>query len=201
MNSVTELCNPWAQQNRFEFMRWLDFLRIYDVRSILEIGSCLGHSMTAMCRIMPKGSRIVSVDLGVGAGDLAGVETEQYLRGKSALLGREGWDSYLILGNSHDPEVIQKAAAFGPYDACFIDGDHTFNGVAADWRNYGRFASMTALHDIYNSATEVPQFWQQLIDVENRAFIELRGSRMGIGIVFNAVRREGNTGSEFRGWK
>lgn len=198
--SESELCNPWAQQNRFEFTQWLHILGDSGARSLLEIGSCLGHSMAAMARAMPSGSRIVSVDLGKGAGDLEGIATADYLLGKANALRLDGYEVFTCFGKSQDYEIIREVSALGPFDACFIDGDHTTAGVAADWKNYGRFAGVTAFHDIANPMTGVPQFWMQMQGDKKRSIIEIIGSQMGIGVVFNGIPRGGFTGSEFAGW-
>ena len=39
----------------------------------------------------------------------------------------------MIVGSSLDEEVREKARLAGPYDAVFIDGDHTYDPVKADW--------------------------------------------------------------------
>lgn len=198
--SESELANPWAQQNRFEFETWLGLLRAVRPRAILEIGSCLGHSMLAMARTLGYDGRIVSVDLGRGAGDLEGLDTRPYLEERADAIRAAHIRADLIYGDSHDVEIVRQAAALGPFDACFIDGDHTTQGVALDWKNYGRFATVTALHDIANPLTGVPQFWQTLQGDKRRSIVEIVGSQMGIGVVFNAVPRGGFQGSEFVGW-
>ncbi|GAA5181675.1 hypothetical protein GCM10025771_29140 [Niveibacterium umoris] len=45
--------------------------------------------------------------------------------------------SAVICGNSLDPRVHGYIAAhYGQFDVCFIDGDHTFEGVRRDWQLY-----------------------------------------------------------------
>lgn len=198
---MREFNNPWAQQNRFEFNTWLTLLRAARPRSLLEVGSCLGHSLVMMARCLPLGSRIVSIDLGIGAGDLKGKDTGRALRDRLDALRAEGYDVHQVIGDSHAPAIVARASHLGPFDACFIDGDHTFDGVKEDWLNYGRLASITGLHDIVNASCDVWQWWDELKKERGRATVEIVGSRMGIGVVYNGVTRGADTGSEFAGWK
>jgi cephalosporin hydroxylase len=43
---------------------------------------------------------------------------------------------HLIQGYSHHPNVIARAEELGPYQFLFIDADHTYEAVRADWDNY-----------------------------------------------------------------
>lgn len=56
-----------------------------------------------------------------------------------------------LTGSSHDPQVIGRAGALGPYDWILIDADHTYAAVKADWETYRAMAApgaIVALHDI-----------------------------------------------------
>lgn len=46
-----------------------------------------------------------------------------------------------IIGNSHDPTIAERVAAFGPFDAIMLDGDHIYEGVLADVETYGELLS------------------------------------------------------------
>ena len=39
----------------------------------------------------------------------------------------------MLVGDSTDPDVRRKISEMGPFDGVFIDGDHSYNGVKADW--------------------------------------------------------------------
>jgi predicted O-methyltransferase YrrM len=57
----------------------------------------------------------------------------------------------LLHGSSQDPDIIDKARSFGPYDWVLIDADHTYGAVKNDWENYrGMVASggIVLFHDI-----------------------------------------------------
>lgn len=55
--------------------------------------------------------------------------------------GRYGWvagmaELHYLQGDSHNREIVAKAAGLGPYDLIFIDADHSLTGVTQDWNNY-----------------------------------------------------------------
>jgi predicted O-methyltransferase YrrM len=60
----------------------------------------------------------------------------------------QGFDTHLIWGDSTAAEVIEKLMALGPFDAIFIDANHTSLIVEKDWANYGPMGRIVAFHDI-----------------------------------------------------
>jgi hypothetical protein len=86
-------------------------------------------------------------------------------------LCRDGYRVELIVGSSQDPAIINAVAQHAPFDAVFIDGDHSYEGARSDWINYGKLARIVALHDIagVNVVTkrtpipvEVPRLWGEV---------------------------------------
>ena len=76
-----------------------------------------------------------------------------------------------ILGDSGDPETLKKLKALlgsRSIDLLFIDGNHTYEGVKAD---YGFYAPLTrhlvAFHDVYSEiearALGVTKFWNEIV--------------------------------------
>jgi len=58
----------------------------------------------------------------------------------------------MIFGDAHDPATVEQARQLteGKVDFLFIDGDHTYEGVSADFDNYWpmvRPGGMAAFHD------------------------------------------------------
>jgi cephalosporin hydroxylase len=47
-----------------------------------------------------------------------------------------GAELHLLRGMSQDPAIIDQVDSLGPYDWVFVDADHTYPAVAADWQNY-----------------------------------------------------------------
>lgn len=169
-------------QDEAELSVFIDLLRINDVRSYLEIGSKFGGSLWSVANALPKGSRIVSVDLNVNGSNL--------LRCIGALkVG--GYDAHLIVGNSMDVRTIAAAEALAPFDCVFIDGDHKPAAVMADWENYGPMARIVALHDIgwtkptkNGKTVEVPKVWNKIKAGYRHEEICRTGDENGIGVLW-----------------
>jgi cephalosporin hydroxylase len=182
-----------AAQDPTEIAEFCDILRVEECSLYLEIGSKFGGSLWLAAQAMPKGSRIVAIDLPNGT--KAWAESSKSLVDCVAEFNREGYDARIIWGDSKAPDVIRKAALYGPYHCVMIDADHRLAGVTADWENYGPMSRrMVAFHDIgWRRAPEwqgvridVPQFWDQ-IKQEHR-HKEIRhcptGKNNGIGVLW-----------------
>jgi hypothetical protein len=78
----------------------------------------------------------------------------------------------VLLGDSHDPSMVadlEKMLDGEPVDLLFIDGDHTYEGVKADYELYSplvRPGGLVAFHDVCGHPTmpfiEVDRFWATL---------------------------------------
>jgi predicted O-methyltransferase YrrM len=159
-------------------------------KSILEIGSRYGLTLFDMAH-RSKAKRVVSVDL-PGAGDWGNKDSELMLQKVIRQLQEEGTDAHLFLGDSKDPVIIKSVERLGPFDFIFIDGDHTLDGVTADWENYARMGKIIVFHDIIqpkpgeNQKLEVWKLWSYLKSIsQNYPINEFigKGSKMGIGRV------------------
>ncbi|TGT76727.1 MULTISPECIES: class I SAM-dependent methyltransferase [unclassified Mesorhizobium] len=138
------------------------------VRSFLEIGSKFGGSLYRIAKRLPVGSRVVSVDLPKGT--KAWPQSEAELKATVQRLQTQGYDARLIWGDSTSPDVVAKVMALGPFDAIFIDANHTLPFVQKDWANYGPMGRLIAFHDIAwkraptweGVRIDVPEFWDQI---------------------------------------
>jgi len=138
------------------------------VKSYLEVGSRYGGSLWKIARSLPAGSRIVAVDMPGGFGGRS--DGREVLDACVQELVRLGYDASVIWGSSTDPDVIAKVAPLAPFDAVFIDADHTLAAATSDWNNYGEMARIVAFHDIAwsrdarwkGTLIEVPQLWKKL---------------------------------------
>jgi hypothetical protein len=171
---------PLPAQAESEFAQLLGLFRRENVRRYLEIGTRYGGSFNAVMRSLPPGAFGVAVDLpGVAWGRSS---SEIILRRVVSDLRKDGYNVELLIGSSREPAIIEAVAKHAPFDAVFIDGDHSYEGVRADWLNYGPLARIAAFHDITGDGAtatdrtpipiEVPLLWREICASGNVAVHE-----------------------------
>jgi cephalosporin hydroxylase len=156
-------------QVRSELERLLETLVQERPRTVLEIGTALGGTLFCFARIASPDGLLVTVDL--PAGRFGG----GYYPARGRLyrsFARERQQVHTLLGDSHEPATlarVRKALAGRAVDFLFVDGDHEYEGVRADFELYGplvRPGGLIALHDIVPGNKQlvggVPAFWQEL---------------------------------------
>lgn len=189
-------------QDEAEITAFAALLTREGVGSYLEIGSKFGGSLWRAANALPKGSRIVSVDM--PGGTKAWRDSEASLKECHAELQKLGYETHAIWGNSMDPAVIAQVASLGPFDAALIDADHRWdssnpepNGVQADFVNYGPKAKIVAFHDLAwkrapeweGTRIDVPEFWASIKgDYQRTEEIILcpTGKNNGIGVLWRS---------------
>lgn len=143
----------------------MNLLKAAKITSYLEIGCKWGGTLFRVAQTMPKGSKIVAVDM-----PTPGSGTETSLRACCDELMRMDYDVNLYLGDSTGEAVVSAVRAQGPFDACLIDANHTMEYVIADYENYAPLSQIVALHDISHKRPkqpgrlpiEVPAFWEKV---------------------------------------
>lgn len=178
-------------QDLVELHQFIAILCAERVKSYLEIGSKHGGSLWRIAHALPKGSRIVSIDL--PHGDLSFKETLPNLQACVRELCSLGYDAHLFIGDSTNPETVEWARALGPYDAILIDANHTEPFVRKDWANYGSMGRLIAFHDIgwiprpsKKMPIEVPKVWNEIKQNYRHKEIKLchTGQDNGIGVLW-----------------
>ena len=155
--------------------------------SILEVGSRLGGTLYRMASVLAPNSMVVSVDFPMADGTPGIVDPEKNLRHNCEQIAALGHHVELILGDSHSQGVVDKVREYGPYDFGFIDADHSYEGVKADWENYGPMCRVVGFHDIDNSNEPgCIRLWRELKDKYRSTEIMHKhlGMRLGIGIIY-----------------
>jgi hypothetical protein len=130
-------------QTKREHDAFIAILQKEKCRSYLEIGSMWGQSLWRVAHALPKGSRVVSVDSMVDR-----PTAKPSLVACIKELNRIGYDAHFIVGDSTALGTRLTVEKLGPFDALFIDGNHSYEYVKADWKNYGPMARIVGFHDI-----------------------------------------------------
>jgi Methyltransferase domain len=123
---------------------------------IVEVGAYAGGTLWAWQQL---GARVIGVDM------------PPYGMPDGPTVNGEGMT--VILGDSHAQTTLDNLVAeLGgePIDVLFIDGDHTYEGVKADYEMYSplvRPGGVIGFHDICTHPTmpfiEVDKFWMSLV--------------------------------------
>jgi len=165
-------------------------------KTVLEIGTCRGGTLYLFTKVAAPTATLVSVDLNVPNQDLLG----SFARNQQKIV--------LFEGNSTDPEIIAsvKEALPNEVDFLFIDGDHSYTGLAKDFKNYAPLVKpggLIAFHDIVEDnetrygivtggwAGGVPRFWDEIKkDYEHTEFInDPQQDGSGIGVLYTPTSR------------
>lgn len=181
----------------FELRLLADLASKRDVRSYLEIGCRNGLSFSYLSNAFRPASRMVAVEYPYGPWNGEPKSSNKTLKNLVNVCKSlsEEYDVQLLLGNSRDQDVIKRVVELGPYDLIYIDGDHTYEGVKADWENYRSIGKIIAFDDIRNtkpSATgDVPgvhRLWNEIKQhLEFNEFAEFcaKGTNQGIGVILS----------------
>jgi cephalosporin hydroxylase len=157
---------------------------------VLEIGVREGGTLYQWVKHARRGAQIVAVEIGM-AGDW----------GNRTMPDPIGWAEWgqlhkvavtPIIGDSHDPGIARQVAALGPFDFVFIDADHSYSGVMADFLAYApmvRPGGLIALHDILpnreDKRIEIWKYWPLIQAAYRTAELtsEPHQQTRGIGVV------------------
>jgi predicted O-methyltransferase YrrM len=141
---------------------------------IVEVGSYDGGTLWAWQQICPT---VVGVDLPPP--------------GHEDAVRLNSLGCPIVCGDSHAQSTLQRLTAVldRPVDMLFIDGDHTYDGVKADYEMYGplvRPGGLIGFHDILphrpQPYIQVHRFWATL-DGDLERFITAPDTWGGIGAI------------------
>lgn len=158
-----------AFQSLVEFGALWDAVAALSPQVVVEVGSLFGGTLWYWLQL-PSVQHVVSVDL---VADQPHVHDE-------VLAGRALWHTWpdqtparpelhVYDADSHDPATLAAVAAAlpGGVDVLFLDGDHTYPGVRADWDLWHllvRPGGLVAFHDTVANADRDEPGVRQLVD-------------------------------------
>lgn len=190
--------NRRIPQLRYELEGLYKLMQAENVKSYLEIG--LRHATTFhwVGSRLPRGTRMTGIDLPGSAWGEKNVDAarEKIAEASKDLNDIHGQDVYILLADSKSDRAVEVAVNRGPFDLIFIDGDHSYKGVKADWETYSPLARIVAFHDIdtpnakwmaeeKKSQFGVHTLWSELVGThKHRTFVDPEMPGLGIGVVW-----------------
>ncbi|MBT3268380.1 class I SAM-dependent methyltransferase [Candidatus Poribacteria bacterium] len=183
-------------QQEEEMVPAMEAIHAHAPKTVVEIGTAWGGSLFCWAQVADPDALLVSVDLPGGVGG-AGYLPESIPHFRNFCF--EGQELVAILGDSRDSAVIgavDDALAGRSIDLLFIDGDHAYEGVKADFEQYSPLVTpggMVMFHDIQPQTEvdpaqriEVSVFWDEIsAGRRSHSFIaDPSQSGAGIGIIY-----------------
>ena len=175
-----------------ELRALLELLAAESPGSILEIGTGGGGTLFLFAAVAQPDAVLVSID--AAANVFGGRRTFKRRAPLYRALGRPDQRVVFFGADSHSADTrrqIESAFDGDGIDFLFIDGDHSREGVEADFRMYSplvRKGGLVAFHDIVPGPAEfvggVPEFWQRVRAADSLELVEdWRQGGCGIGVL------------------
>jgi len=169
---LADFCFQYAirpKQVSDELIRLFEMVSELQPRNALEIGTCTGGTLFMTCRVADPGATIISVDLPGGRFGHGYVWPRKFVY---QCFAKNNQTLHLLREDSHENatlNLVRSLLAENSLDFLFIDGDHTYKGVRADFEMYApivRRGGLIAFHDIVKhppqAECEVERFWNEI---------------------------------------
>ena len=184
--AFSSLIGKGATQIRNEILHFIEIVRGLEPRWVCEIGTSYGGTTFLLSRLLPPQTRLIGIDLFVRNR----VQLRYFARPRRL---------DLIDGASAARETVSRVRRLlggQKLDVLFIDGDHTYEGVAADflaYRELVRDGGIIAFHDIQPDGRargidsdawvgEVPEFWARVKELYRTDDLIESPAQLGLGI-------------------
>jgi predicted O-methyltransferase YrrM len=180
-----------ANQNPAELAALLGYLSRRPPRVIVEIGTAKGGTLYLWSRVASLGGLVVSIDKPGETGSVGRPSLSLFRQ----FGGERGVEISTVAMDSHAPATHDRLRGIlrgKKIDFLFIDGDHRYEGVKADFDGYRKYMApdgIIAMHDIAVTPTAedivVSRFWAELekSGLKTRSLVAKPGQTPGIGVV------------------
>ncbi len=140
-----------ALQNRNEMLRLLAMVKARQPKVVVEIGTAAGGMFYAFAQLAHPEALLVSIDL--PGGPYGGGNTERESKLFLSFLGPKQRAFFVRDRSGHwsSRRDVERILGDRKVDLLFIDGDHSYGGVVADYTMYSPLVAeggMIAMHDI-----------------------------------------------------
>ena len=183
-----------AMQKPSEITAFYELVAPMKLKTVVEIGTASGGVFWGLCQLAASDAKVVSIDL--PGGPFGGGYTAEEER-KFHLFGKKGQQLFFLKMDSHRKETLSKLREIigrAKIDLLVIDGDHTYDGVKADWEMYSplvKGGGVVMFHDICHHPTipecQVERFWKEIKQTGRKTveyIDEADRNWGGIGVVF-----------------
>jgi len=180
-------------QVRSEIIQLTELIGTRRPKTVVEIGTAHGGTLFLWCRQADPEATIISIDLPGGIHGGGYPYWKSWIYRRFPLVAQK---LHLLRGDSHKPEMLARLKNIlpgdGKVDFLFIDGDHTYEGVKADFEMYSglvRSNGLMVFHDICKHPEQlnchVDRFWREVKN-ERRVHEFVHDSNQGtcgIGVI------------------
>lgn len=180
-----------AVQERAEILPLAEELRRRAPPVVVEIGTYKGGTLWIWCRVA-RPRLAISIDLPGGQYG-GGFDRRREKLYREFLADRAGAEMLFVRGDSQAPATVEQVRgllAGRPIDFLYLDGDHRYAGVRADFEGYAplvRPGGLIALHDIVTRTAdcEVWRLWRELEEAHpgRTETLVAPGSNKGLGLL------------------
>ena len=160
------------QQIREELYDFLKLLIENDVKKVLQIG--LGHFGSTHFCLSLICDEVVTVEYDIK--NIANYSNRELLYNQTK--------EHFIYGSSIEESVINKAKAFGEFDAVFIDGNHSYEYVKLDWENYSKLVKKDGIVAFHDACLDADRYGTPKVLSEIRRDIILIKHSKEVGIAY-----------------
>jgi predicted O-methyltransferase YrrM len=157
-------------QKESEILRLIEVVRTIEPSRICEIGAAGGGTTLLLARAATRDATIVTIDLGFTNVTEAAVHHFVGSQQKMFCLTRDSHHSETVA-------EVTKCVEGSELDVLYLDGDHSYEGIQADFKLYNplvRRGGLIVFHDIVpdyktrfgitttSDVGGVPQFWEEI---------------------------------------
>ena len=176
---------PSALQVPYELEHLLEYVK--DKKLILEIGTMRGGTLQRFLQVADDNAEVITIDKPNGkyGGEYGQPDIDVMQSWK-----RNGQQLHIIRDDSQSQyakEQVETILHGRKLDFVFVDGDHSYQGVKADYDRYRRYTKgIMAFHDIVEHAQTdvgVKRFWEKLEGNKTEIIKDLAQGWGGVGIL------------------